>query len=325
MLERELREYLKTVTPEIIKEKQEKYDAYLNRQYKGKPWRRLSNEEIILLKDAELLARLNELNGIVPPEDKATFTNENGEQETVIYKEDPREIKSNEQYIVGPGGDLPFDSPEDWDKFDQTISSERKRIYRLITSPPRTDRYVDVFKRKFPNKKEEDIRAGFVLSKDGVNTPDYDEWIERQNKSHKRSGKSRLSKEERDRREAIEPENVEALAYADTTATLKIHREILGNSGVGEHVARRMFRDSKKVEITENDHYNPDDDIVKPVVVSIEDGENNELDTISTETLGKFDEALQDQVAIANERIQKQKDSLKITELVRHIPTAGEQ
>lgn len=307
IFEKELRGYLEKVTPAMIEEKKNKFDAYMSRKYNGKPWRRLSDEEIKSLGDKELLGRIEDLNDVIKIVDGV-----------VVESSDSREITGNQEFIIGAGGDIsgpdgrPLASDEDFARLDDEIASERKRIYRLVTAPPRTGRYLEIFKRKFPNKTEQEIMNGFVLSENGVDTPDYTAWRERQNATHKRAGKNRLSHVEVARRESISPENTDALAYADPNAMMAIHREVLGNS-LGADTKqlkqdmdvgfRQSIINSKKFLVGDDEGFVPEQDLVDPEIYKLT-GDIYELPV--------------------DEYTKKQKDSLKITEIVRFIPPKEE-
>lgn len=313
MLEKSFSEFLATVTPEMIAEKKKLFDEYLNKQYTGKPWRRLTNEEVILLSDKDLLNQIEALTKI-SGDDKVVVRESDG---AIMESSDSREITGGQDFVVGHGGDIggpdgrAYETEEDWARLDADIATERSRIYRLVTSPPRTAKYVEIFKKKFPNRSEKEIMNGFVLSEDGVDAPDFAAWKERQDASHKRAGANRLEHVEVARREEIAPENKEALAYADNNATMAIHREVLGNSvgNVTKHLQDTMnkgYRESqiaqRKFDVADNEGFVPEEDLIDPERYKL-NGDAVDMPV--------------------DEMTQQQRDSLKITEIVRHVPPKG--
>ncbi len=316
MLERSFNEFYQQVTPEILAEKKRLFDEYMGRQYKGKPWRRLSNEEIVALEDKELLEQIESLGKLgtkplQPDDDTDDIVVKDG---VVVSSSDPKEVTGNQEFVIGHGGDIggpdgrAYNTEEDWANLDIEIENERKRIYRLVTSPPRTGKYLAIFKKKFPNRTEKELMEGFVLSENGKHSQDYTDWMARQEATHKRAGSNRLEHAEVARREAIAPENTDALAYGDPNSTMAIHREVLGNSiaGASDHldkhmaVGRRASTIAKyKFDVADDDGFVPEEDLIDPERYRL-NGDAIEMPV--------------------DELTQQQRDSLKITEVVRNVP-----
>jgi len=310
MLQKSFNDFLQNVTPEMVAEKKKLFEEYMNREYKGKPWRRLSNEEIVALEDKDLLNQIESLSKL--SDDTLVM---NGP--VVMESSDEREITGNQSFVVGHGGDLggpdgvAYETDEDWAKLDVEIEDERKRIYSLVTSPPRASKYLDIFKKKFPNRTEKELMAGFVLSENGVHSQDYNDWMDRQNKSHVKSGENRLEITEVARREEVTPENKDALAFGSNETTMAIHREVLREYKVASNdINNKMkegFRESiiaqSKFEVAGNDGFVPEEDLIDPIRYK------NNGDAVEMPV---------------DELFKQQRDSLKITEIVRHIPSKGD-
>ena len=339
MLEKELNQFLTTTTTDILAERRSQFDAYMNREYKGKPWRRMTNEEVAALDDESLRQRLAEINALHGPKPEKEFITVDGEQVELLP--DTREIRSDEPFVLGFGGDASnpdgtkCETEEDWARLDQSIASERSRVFRIISSPPRSDRYVETFKRKFPNRTEDEIRKGFILRQNGIDAPDFTAWQERQEDSHVRSGRNRLTQEQvAAREEENGPENLTPVRYANLEDTIRIQNAILHNSpGVNLENARQMmlrgqgnseetnademlkrekkakrdaYIEKQKFEVMETDEFSPEEDLLEA-----------EPYWNSSPTRVYVDRPVDDLLKTQNE-------SLKITEIVRHIPPQEE-
>lgn len=319
MLEQSHKDYFSQTTPENIAHRQAEFDAYMNRQYKGKPWRRLSEEEIVALEDAELLAQLESLSKIVsdpnPTTEPILTVREDG---AIMHSSDPDEVTGDQEYVLGGalvGGDITGPNgnalwtEEDFARFDETIANERDRIYRLVTSPPRTGKYLEIFKKKFPNRTEKELSEGFVLSENGVESEDFTAWKDRQETSHKRSGSGLLDGVEIARREAIAPEDKETVvAYADANATKKLQEYIIGKTTGTKHTKaltkvqdghRKSIINRYMFEVEEGDGFVPEEDLVDP-----------EIYLLNQDTV---------EMPIAD-MIRSQRESLNGGDLVRGIP-----
>jgi len=296
----------------------EELDTYLGRTYKGKPWRRMTKEEIEALGDSELLGRLKELEAIHNKK-------KNGEEAIIdpsVWL--PNEVKPNEsRELWGPNGDIPDDISNE--QMDEFIDKERKRIYSVITAPPRSEKYLHIFQAKYPDVDINKLRNGFVLSKDGVDSPEWSMIKDRQEKRHIRARK--LSHAEVSQREAISgPEKTEAIGHADFATTARLHAEIYANSD-GVSVASLQMPAPGRIggagmtrpapfEVMEDDHYIPEEDSVKPIVIPFGEGEEAELPSE-----GAFAEAFSEQQNKISEMSKAQRDKLKETELDRGIPS----
>lgn len=257
----------------------EELDQYLNRQYKGKPWRRVTTEEIVAMGDKDLLERIEELNKIEKSRaaQKAAILAriDGGDDDPIL----PNEVKADEQRsFYGPNGDIPDNISEE--QMDAFIADERKRIYWTVTSPPRNGKYLDVFKRKYPKISPDKIKSGFFLIKDGIETPEYAQVKERQEKSHVRA--RLLSKEEQAEREVLYgKENKAPLAYASIDATRMIQEHVYAQSdgvdmesvqmavekrGGGSIVAKRPAIDViPEGTPSDKELFEPEEDLLHPV------------------------------------------------------------
>lgn len=293
----------------------EKLEAYLNKEYKGKPWRRLTAEEIAATGDEQLMGRLKELEQISKVKNAEEF------HDPSVWL--PNEVKpTEERQLWGPNGDIPDDVTDE--QMDTFIANERRRIFSVVTSPPRSEKYLAIFQRKYPDIDIEKLRNGFFLVKDGVESPEWKAIKKRQEDSHVRARK--LDREEVAKRVAISgPENEEALGYADPGVTARLHQEIFANSDGVNAASLNMSapgremggRFSKPIpfEIKPDDHYVPEEDTVRAVVIPFGEGEEAALPTREA-----FAEAFMEQENKANKLTAEQREKLKETELVRGLP-----
>jgi len=308
MLQKEKDKFVSSITPEELAARKEKFDAYRNRKYNGKPWRRMTNQEIADLGDAALSERLRELDPVNFPSKPKTKKSVNVGGKEIEISDDIREVQPDEEFVLGEGGDLPCNTDEDWASLDKAIAKERKRIFKIRSTPPRTDRYLEVFKEKYPDRTEKEVKEGFVLTE-----TEHANLRDRQEKRHKRAG--RLTNAEVERREAIAPENKTALAYASLEETTRIQNEIFQNSGVdGKHMQKLMAKSRRdayikkmKFEVMEDDEFSPEEDLLDPDAYW------------HSEPVRRYVEMPVDQL------INEQRESLATTELVRHIPPKEEK
>ncbi len=278
----------------------EKLEAYLNKTYAGRKWRRLSKEELDQLSDAELIERANELDAIEP------------------YQ--PNEVKPDEQReLWGPNGDIPDDVTDE--QMDSFIDNERQRIYSIISSPPRSEKYIDIFKRKYPNIDEKIMREGFIMSSD--------QWADRQ---ARRDGSNVKAKKidgmEISKRVAEgKVEEVAPIGFADRSAIAAIHSAIYaGSDGVDRSAIVIKSPDGSIIkmkpllvesEVCPDDHYEPIHDTVKPIVIPF-DGEEIPSDE-------EYGEAFKGQEEAFTKMIEHQREALKSAELERGIPPKAEK
>jgi hypothetical protein len=211
---------------------QQELDQYLNRKYKGKPWRRLTTEEIKALDDKVLLEQLEALDKMEKAKaEKMAKIQRMADGEEEPYDPSvwaPNEVKPDEERsFYGPNGDIPDNiSSEQMDEF---IASERKRIYNNVITPPRSEKYLAKFQEKFPDIPKEKIQKGFFTVKDGKETPEGAMVRERQSKRHTRV--VRLTKEEVEKREAENgPEDTRPVAFASIEQTKLIQDHVYSNS-----------------------------------------------------------------------------------------------
>jgi len=152
---------------------QEKLDKYLGRKYKGKKVRRLTAEEIEALKEVMAEEKEEELKALeeariaeekAPPKEPEEWAdNEVKPDEHFDASEEAGGLAFSDMMKMGDAAVEKF-----FKELDDKIAKERARLYKNVRSPPRSDKYIEFFKKKHPDRTEEEIRAGLVLKKDGV-------------------------------------------------------------------------------------------------------------------------------------------------------------
>jgi adenylate kinase family enzyme len=290
---------------------QAELDQYLNRKYKGKPWRRLTTDEIKGLGDKALLEQLDALEKLEKQkaEKKAKIQRmADGEEEPYdpsVWT--PNEVKPDEERsFYGPNGDIPDNITNE--QMDEFIASERQRIYRNVITPPRSEKYLDIFKNKYPDIPVEKIKKGFFTVKDGKETAEGAMVRKNQAKRHVRV--RRLTVEEQAEREIkYGKEDKTVVAYASIEQTKMIQDHVYGNSDGVDVESLKMpapGRDAAGVfarrppidvipEGTPDDKelFEPEEDLLHPITY---------------------------QEMPVTDLIKEQQDKLKINELERGIP-----